>query len=564
MGLADDRARMAELRDLLRRANDAYYAGEAPLMSDRDFDVLLDELASLEVLHPEEWDPHSPTRVVGGEIRDGFDTVAHTIPMQSIDNTYTVEDLRAWHERISDKLGASPALTCDAKIDGVAISIRWEEGRFVRALTRGDGTHGDDVTAQVRRVRDVPMRLSGQPPQVLEIRGELFMPNRVFEAVNMRQEAAGEPLYANARNLTAGTLKSLDTSVVAERELHFLCHGCGEVSAPIAEGYAEFLKVIAEWGIPINQGHVCLQDIDQVIDHIADFGDSRSALEFGVDGMVVRVDQFSYQQALGSTIKAPRWCIAFKFPAEQGRTILERVDWQGGRNGTLTPRATMQPVHLAGTTVTHATLHNIEEIHRKDIRIGDTVIVEKAGEIIPQVVSVVQEARSGSPDKIQAPTKCPACHGPVEREGPRRFCMNPSCPAQVRERLIWFAGRGQMDIAGLGEKVVDQIVDAGLVHTYADLYQLKVGDLTKLDRFGETSAENLVAAIDASRQRGLARVMASVGIRQIGRAAARTLASHFEDIEGIRNADQDTLAALPDFGESILLRLKENEKTNYF
>jgi DNA ligase (NAD+) len=290
-------------------------------------------------------------------------------------------------------------------------------------------------------------------------------------------------------------------------------------------------------------------EIDQLVSWIEDFADRRNDLGYGVDGMVVRVDDFAAQASLGSTSKAPRWCIAFKYPAEQGRTVLERVDWQVGRNGTLTPRATMTPIELAGTTVRHATLHNIEEIHRKDIRIGDTVWVEKAGEIIPQVVSAIPEARSGKEVRIEPPETCPACGGPVGPEGPRVFCLNPECPAQLRERIAWFAGRGQMNIDGLGEKVVDQLVDAGLVSHMADLYRIRVEDLVPLERFGQQSAENLVAAIDASRSRGLSRVLAAIGIRQIGRSAARTLASHFEDLRALQRAREEELAALPDFGE---------------
>lgn len=547
MSQASELKRIDELRSLLTLANTAYYEHNAPTMSDREFDSLLVELERLEAAHPEAWSDQSPTRVVGGGVVGSFETVQHAAAMQSIDNTYTIGEVRAWHDRVTGD-GERPLLSCDPKIDGVAVSLRYERGRLVRGVTRGDGVRGDDITAQVKRIRDVPVHLRGDPPAVLEVRGELFMPNAVFEQVNDEREAEGEPLFANARNLTAGTLKSLDTGIVARRRLSFLAHGRGEVDGLASTGYAAFQEAIGQLGIPISPLLRSTCDVDELIEWIEGFAQQRDQLDYGVDGMVVRVDAFPLQARLGATSKAPRWCIAFKYPAEQGRTVLERVDWQVGRNGTLTPRATMAPIELAGTVVSHATLHNIEEIRRKDIRIGDSVWVEKAGEIIPQVVSVITEARGGDEQRIEPPAVCPACGGPVGPEGPRVFCLNPECPAQLRERIAWFAGRGQMDIDGLGEKVVDQLVDAKLVSHLADLYAIRVEDLVPLERFGQQSAENLVAAIDGSRSRGLSRLLAAIGIRQTGRSAARTLAMHFEDLTALQRASEEELAELPDFG----------------
>lgn len=543
-----DLKRIEVLRTLLTQANAGYWVHDDPTMSDRQYDTLLVELERLEAAHPEAWSDESPTRVVGGRPVESFETVSHTVPMQSIDNTYTIGEVRAWHERVVGE-DEPPLISCDPKIDGVAVSLRYERGRLVRGVTRGDGVRGDDITAQVKRIRDVPVHLGGEVPAVLEVRGELFMPNAIFEQVNAEREAKGEPLFANARNLTAGTLKSLDTGIVAKRQLSFLAHGRGEVEGLEAEGYAAFQQAIAELGIPTSTLIRSTCDVDELIKWIEEFAGQRDALGYGVDGMVVRVDDFRLQAGLGATSKAPRWCIAFKYPAEQGRTVLERVDWQVGRNGTLTPRATMSPIELAGTTVSHATLHNIEEIRRRDIRIGDSVWVEKAGEIIPQVVSVITEARTGGEQIIEPPQVCPACGGPVGPEGPRVFCLNPECPAQLRERVAWYAGRGQMDIDGLGEKVVDQLVDADLIAHIADLYAIRVEDLVPLERFARQSAENLVAAINGSRGRGLSRVLAAIGIRQIGRSAARTLATHFEDLPALRRATQAELAELPDFGD---------------
>ncbi|HVP72642.1 MAG TPA: NAD-dependent DNA ligase LigA, partial [Phycisphaerales bacterium] len=445
----------------------------------------------------------------------------------------------------------------DPKIDGIAINLRYEEGRLVSAVTRGDGEKGDDVTSQVRTIRAIPLKLVGAAksmPDVLEVRGEIYMPNAEFERVNKEREAAGEPVFANARNSTAGTLKNLDPRVAAARKLNFTAHGRGEVAGGNLEdldSFWEFCAAINVLGIPTNPLSSRCDSIEDVIARIETFQAKRSTLPYGVDGMVIRVDSFTQQRKLGATSKAPRWAIAYKYPAEQGVTVLEKVDWQVGKNGTLTPRATMKPVFLAGTTVKHATLHNIEEIHRKDIRIGDTVIIEKAGEIIPQVVSVVLDKRpKGAASKpMEPPKKCPACGGVVEQEGPKLFCTNPECPAQFRERLKWFVGRGQMDIDGMGEKLVDQLVDAGLVKHFADVFTLKREQLLELERMGEKSADNLLAAMEEARGRGLARVLAGLGIQHIGVTAAKTIASHFPDADALLRASADELMELPDFGE---------------
>ena len=546
--------RILTLRDLLERANRAYFVEAESIMTDSEYDGLLEELIELEEAHPQYLDPNSPSRRVGGEPIDAFRTVAHALPMQSIDNTYSVEDLRAWHDRVVKGLGpdAGAAYVCDPKIDGVAISLRYERGALVRAVTRGDGERGDDVTAQVRTIRAVPLRLrstGASPPEVLEVRGEIFMPNAEFDRINQRREAAGEPPFANARNATAGTLKQLDPKVAAGRRLSLVAHGRGEVVGLDDVGtFWGFLERLEGFGIPVSPHTKHCATIDEAIAAVESFRDTRSDLGYGIDGMVVRVDRFDHQERLGSTSKAPRWCIAFKYPPEQGTTVLQRVDWQVGKGGTLTPRATMEPIFLAGTTVRHATLHNLEEIKRKDIRLGDTVVIEKAGEIIPQVVRAVVERRTGREKPIVGPKRCPECSGVVEPEGPKLYCVNPECPAQFRERVKWFVGRGQMDLDGMGEKLVDQLVDTGLVRHFADLYTLQRDDLLDLERMGEKSVDNLLAAIDASRGRGLARVLAGLGIRHIGSAAAKTLAGHFADVDALRAASRDDLEAIPDFG----------------
>ncbi len=555
----DIRRTIDDLRRLLRDANHAYYVEADPIMSDADFDRRLAELSELEQKHPEYDDPDSPTRRIGGAPIDGFRTVEHAVPMQSIDNSYDLEDLQAWRDRVLKNLAAAadgdaPDVTyyCDPKIDGVAISLRYEQGRLERAVTRGDGTKGDDVTAQVRTIRAIPLRLRGDdPPAVLEIRGEIYTPDSAFLKYNQQREAAGEAPFANARNATAGALKSLDPKVVAQRNMSFCAHGLGARSGlpDAVDGHAAFMADVRERGVPTNPHGGRFDTFEDVCAMIESFATTRAELDYAVDGVVVRVDDFAQQAALGATSKAPRWCIAYKYPAERATTVLEQVDWQVGKGGTLTPRATMAPVFLAGTTVSHATLHNIEEIRRKDIRIGDTVVIEKAGEIIPQVVEVVTSKRPKRSSPIKLPEACPACAGPVEQEGPKAYCTNPECPAQFREKVKWFVGRGQMDIEGLGEKLVDQLVDENLVTHFADLWTLEPGQLIKLERMGEKSVENLMVALDEARSRGMARVLAGLGVRHIGASAAKTLARHFPDVDTLRAATLDEIIALPDFGE---------------
>jgi DNA ligase (NAD+) len=609
MSKAADRKRIRELRDLLTEANDAYYVHAEPTMSDRQFDELLAELAELEDKHPDLFDADSPTQRVGGEPIEGFETVDHAVPMQSIDNTYDEDDLRQWYDRVlkavggaSDGLfGGAGDLTfiCDPKIDGVAISLRYEAGRLVRAVTRGDGQRGDDVTPQVRTIRSVPLSLrkvtGSAPPEVLEVRGEVFIPNRQFERINEERKAAGEALFANPRNATAGTLKSLDPRVASARKLGFIAHGRGVVEGmESVDRYSAFVKAIKALGLPVSSRMKQCAGFDDMVETINAFAGVRSELEYGVDGMVVRVDRFDQQETLGGTSKAPRWCIAFKYPAERVRTTLLGVDFQVGKLGKLTPVARLEPVQVAGTTVSNASVHNVVHMRRRlDLRAGDAVFIEKAGEIIPQVVAVDLAARKPKAKPIAAPTACPECGGHLAYDKPdsgkiafqcvnldcdRAFvvvqsktmretcvrcgelveatehlptlrCSNPECPAQFREKLKWFVGRDQMDIDGLGTKLVDQLVDEGLVTHFADLYALTFEQLVDLERMGETSATNLIEAIEASKDRGLRRVLAGLGVRHVGSSMARTLARTYEDAEALMAASEDELKELPDFGD---------------
>ena len=567
--------RIRELRELLTRANTAYYADAAPFMSDQEFDTQLAELAELEARHPELHDASSPTQRVGGAPLEGeFETRRHRVPMKSIDNTYSIEDFHAWYRRCADALGGGgglfadgPALWADPKVDGLAISLRYEQGELVEALTRGDGERGDLVTNNVRAIRAVPLRLRrpahAAVPAVLEVRGEIFMPIREFERINAERERHGEELFANARNSCVGTLKNKDPKVVASRRLSFVAHGRGEgVGLPALASHSEFVAYLRELGVPVSPLGVRHASAESAVRAIEEFAGRRDGLDFAVDGMVVRVDRFDDQERLGSTAKSPRWAVAYKYPAEQRETVLEKVEWQVGKGGTITPRATMRAVVVAGTTVKHATLHNIEEIQRRDLRIGDHVVVEKAGEIIPQIVRAIVEKRSGGETPVEPPVACPACSAPVEREGPKLFCANPSCPARFRERLKWFVGRDQMNIDGLGEEIVDALVDAGIVRDFADVFRLDAMEVARTLAKGEKALSELekrgpgkratalvASAADAARERGLARALAGLGIRHVGASAAKTLARRFRTADELLAATESDLAELDDFGE---------------
>lgn len=572
--------RIAELRELLDRANRAYYVGNSPIMSDPEFDRLLKELERLEAEHPELADPNSPTQRVGGEPIGRFRTLAHSVPMLSIDNTYSEAELREWYDRMARTLGkrglfsGAAAFVADPKVDGVAISLRYERGELAWALTRGDGARGDDVTHAVRTIRAVPLRLSGPAPEVLEVRGEAYIPDDVFIAINEHREKAGLEMFMNPRNACAGTLKSLDPKVAAERLLGFIAHGRGEISSDdFAATHMDLLARLRELGVPAGEHAALCETFEEIMAAIHRFDAERRELSFATDGMVVRLNSFAQQRELGATSKSPRWAIAYKYPAEQKSTRLLDVEHQVGKSGKITPRAIMEPVLLSGTMVRHATLHNYGQVAKKDVRLGDTIEVTKAGEIIPQVLGVVLERRPQNAKRIVPPPACPVCGGPVEvepaeaAEDPEaetsRQCVNPECPAQVREKLIWFAGRGQMDIEGLGESTIDQIratclppddprraalgvppdVETIPLEHFADVFALADhrDSLLKLDRMGQRKLDNLLRGIEQARERGLARLLAGMGIRHVGSATAKALARLFPDLDALLAADEPQL-----------------------
>lgn len=554
--MADAAKRIAHLRDEINRHNRLYYVEAKPEISDRQFDALLKELEDLEAKHPELVTPDSPTQRVGGEPIGGFLTVEHAVPMLSIDNTYDQGELSAWHQRVVKGLGGDGSAieyAVDPKIDGVAVSLRYEDGLLTRAVTRGDGQRGDDITHNVRTIRAIPLKLEAKtPPRIIDIRGEIVIPTDEFVRINEQRDKEGQERYANPRNLTAGTLKQLDPKLVAKRTMLFFAHGLGEAQPDDFDTYSGFIDAIRSWGVPTNPLSRVCESIDAVWKAIEDFDKRRVKLPYGVDGVVVKVNSRAQQAELGVRSKSPRWCIAYKYAAEQAMTKLLKIDWQVGKTGKLTPRATMAPVFVAGTTVQHASLHNPDEIARRDVRIGDTVVIEKAGEIIPQVVRVVTEKRPKGAKPIEPPAKCPSCGEKVVKEEDEVDirCINPECPAQLRERLIHFAGRDQMDIDGLGEKLILQLCDEGLLKSFGDIFSLheKREELLKLERMGEKKVDNLLAAIGEAKKRGLVRVLAGLGIRHIGANGSRILAGQFGSLDALMAASQEEIAQLDEVG----------------
>lgn len=574
--------RIRELRDTLNKANHAYYVESRPFISDQEYDEKLAELAKLESEHPEFDDPASPTKRMADQPTEGFRQVKHRLPMLSIDNTYSADEVRAWVRSMSRSLGvdgdehaglfgadkAKKGLTfaCDPKIDGVALSLRYEKGLLVTAVTRGDGTTGDDVLANIRVIKAIPLRLNedvkGGVPPVLEIRGEVYLPIKEFNRINVEREAEGEEPFMNPRNACAGTLKQLDPKIVAQRKLGFVAHGLGDLEPRTRfKSHAEFVAAVRQMGVPGGEPALC-ETAEEILDFIEKFAKEKDHQPYMIDGVVVRLDNLAQQRDLGFTSKSARWAIAYKYPAERKSTQLIDVLHQVGKTGKITPRAVMKPVLLAGTTVQHATLHNYGLVRQKDIRIGDTVIVEKAGEIIPQVIEVVLKERPKSAKKLEVPERCPECKGELEVEPPEgvedplqetaRRCINPECPAQIREKLIWFTGRKQMDIEGLGEKTIDQIRSESKVplNHFADIFKLHKHreELLALERMGEKKVDNMLAGIEEARTRPLARVLGSLGIRHVGSSNAKLLARRFKTIDDLLAASAAELEDIEGFG----------------
>jgi DNA ligase (NAD+) len=550
------RQRMETLRAELHRHNHLYYAKAAPVISDREFDALLKELADLERAFPQFDDPTSPTRRVGGAPQNEFASVTHREPMMSLDNTYDEADLREFDARVHKLLpGRTVTYILEPKVDGVSISLHYERGALVLGATRGDGTTGDDITANLKTIRALPLKLTGDPiPDFIEVRGEAFLPIEGFTRLNAQREQAGEPLFANPRNATAGSLKQLDPSITATRPLSAVCYAIGDMTGDRPATHADELHLLKRLGLPIPADWWISRTIDEVIRHAGELQAREKDLPYQIDGCVIKVNERDAWKPLGATAKAPRYAIAFKYAHEQASTLLRAITVQVGRTGILTPVAELEAVFLAGSTIARATLHNEDEIKRKDIRIGDTVVIEKAGQVIPAVVAVDLARRppGAQPFDLHAHVggRCPSCGGPIERdpEFVAWRCENTSCPAQLKRTLRHFASKAAMDIEGLGEVLVNQLVDAGLVTTAADLYALTAEQLAGLDRMGAKSAANVAAAIGESRRRPLWRLLHGIGIPHVGEGAARRLATAFRSMATLRNASPEQLEAVPDVG----------------
>jgi len=571
--LKDIKKKIEELRKIINRHNKKYYVDNRPEISDREYDTLLDELKKLEQLHPELITPDSPTQRVGGEVIKEFKTVEHRVPMLSMDNTYSPDEIMDFDKRVKKNLEISKLdYIVELKIDGVSISLLYENGKFVRGATRGDGFKGDDVTLNLKTIKSLPFNLNVKKglaiPEMFEARGEVYMSAKTFLEINEEKEANGEEVFANPRNAAAGSLKLLDSSIVAKRHLDMWIYGIGYIRGSQFETQHEALDFLKQASFRVNPNIKKCHSIQEVIEHCDEWQEKRRGLDYEIDGMVIKVDSFSYQKALGQTSKSPRWMIAYKFPAERKETILEDIIVQVGRTGTLTPVAVLKPIELSGSTVSRASLHNEDEIARKDVRIDDHVLIEKAGEIIPQIVEVMKKKRKGSEKKFSMPKKCPVCGSVVKRlqnEVALR-CENLSCPAQLKERILHFASREAMDIEGMGDAIVAQLVDKQMVRDYGDIYSLKHEQLAGLERMADKSATNLMESIEKSRLSTLNRLIYGLGIRHVGVRSAWILASRFKSMDKLMDATIEDLQEINEIGpvvaESIFnfFRTSENKK----
>jgi DNA ligase (NAD+) len=559
--------RIAELRVQIRHHEERYYGQDSPEISDAEFDALLVELKALEQAHPDLVTADSPTqRVGGGSLAPGLRIVRHAAPMLSLDNAYDEDDARAFDERLRRALDAGDEqlpYVAELKIDGLSIALTYDHGVLVRGVTRGDGVQGEDVTVNVRTIRNVPRKLHGGPTHAVEVRGEVFLPKASFAQINREREELGEPLFANARNTAAGTMRTLDPELVKKRALGAFTYqlvdtrsGEEEAAAergPASRSHAATLERMKAWGLPVEAHATRVEGIEDVLAFCREWADKRHELEFETDGVVIKLDDLERRERAGATSKFPRWAFAYKFPAEQLTTKLLEIRVEVGRTGAVTPYAVLEPVFLSGSTVSRATLHNEQEIERKDIRPGDYVLVEKAGDVIPKIVKPIVERREGEPAKFVMPRDCPRCGSTLVRaEGEVVWrCENESCPARLRRSLEHFAGRRAMDIEGLGESRVDQFVTLGLVKDVADIYGLRPEPLAEVDRMGKVSAANLVAQIDRSRAAGLSRLIFALGIRHVGERGAAALARHFRTMDALMAASAADLERVNDVGPVV-------------
>ncbi len=544
----DVQKEIEKLRKEINYHSKLYYVYDAPVISDYDFDMLMQRLKTLESEHPELITPDSPTQRVGGQALSQFAQVHHQVPLESLTDVFSYDELFAFGERMDSLIPEEHNYTVEPKIDGLSMSLEYENGVFVRGATRGDGTTGEDVTENLRTVRSVPLRIDNAPERLI-VRGEVYMSKAVFEELNREREIRGEPLLANPRNAAAGSMRQLDPKVAASRKLDIICFNLQFASGEPFKTHADTLDAMRDMGFPVVQYKV-YDNIRDCVERIEWLGENRGELPFDMDGAVIKINSLSQRAALGSTAKAPRWAVAFKYPPEKKESRVIDIAVQVGRTGVLTPKVIVEPVRLAGTTVSAATLHNQDNIDRLDVRLGDTVVLQKAGEIIPEVVSVNYARRPEGTVPFKMPEFCPECGSPVVRDedGAALRCTSPECPAQRLRNIAHFASREAMDIEGLGISVCESLINSGLVRSFADLYYLEAQSVSMLDRMGEKSAQNLIAAIEKSKQAGLARLLCAFGIRQVGQKASKTLAMHFRDLDALMSASEDELKAIPDIG----------------
>ena len=554
----DVRDRVADLREQIRRHDHLYYAKASPEISDADYDALMRELQAIEEDHPDLITPDSPTQRVGGAPAEGFDEITHRLPMLSLGNAFDADELRVWHTRVANQLEVAQFdMVCELKFDGLAVSLTYENGLLTRGATRGNGLVGEDVTSNLRTIKSIPLSLSAaRIPAVLEVRGEVIFPKSRFEEFNRLREAQGLPVYVNPRNTASGSLRQLDPRLTAERPLDIFMYSVGYYeSGDVPNNQRDTLKLLSDLGFKVNDYNRTFSTVSEVLDWYERWRDDFHHLDYGCDGLVIKVNRFDYQRHLGDVGREPRWAIAYKFPAEQATTLLRDVKFNVGRTGTMNPYAVLEPVHVSGVTVKQATLHNEDYIRSKDLRKGDWVVVERAGEVIPQVVRPLVERRGCSDEEVHMPGKCPSCDEPVvRREGEAMsYCTNASCPEQLVRRIEHFVSRGAMDIEGLGVKQGQALTAAGLLEDVADIYTLSEhrDELIKMERMAEKSVSNLLAAIDKSKSQSLTRVLVALGIPFVGGEVAAVLARHFGTLHAIREASQDDLVSINTIGPKI-------------
>jgi len=552
---------ITQIRQKIEEADYHYYVLDDPILADPEYDKLFQELKKLETEHPELITPDSPTQRVGGAPLKEFSQVQHVVPMLSIENAFSEEDLRAFDQRVKDRLRTDSEISycCEPKMDGLAVSLRYEDGILVQAATRGDGETGENITENIKTVRAIPLHLRGNNfPAVLEVRGEVYMSKKGFQKLNQEAAKKGEKQFANPRNAAAGSLRQLDSRITASRPLEFYCYGVGEVSDLLSSSQNDTLAWLKALGLPVSSLIKVVHGYEGCLKYYEKIGVERDKLPFEIDGVVYKVNSYVDQQKLGFVSRAPRWAVAHKFPAEEAQTVIEAVQFQVGRTGAITPVARLKPVHVSGVMVSNATLHNLDEIKRKDVHVGDTVIIRRAGDVIPEVVKALVDKRPSDAKTIRLPINCPVCHSAIEQvegEAVARCTGGLYCPAQRKEAIRHFASRRAIDIEGLGEKLVEQLVNTGLIESVADIYHLTHAQLENLERMGSKSADNLLEQIEVSKKTTLARFLYALGIREVGEATAKLLASNFRTLEAVQAATEEQLQTVQDIGPVVAMHI---------